>query len=64
MMYDETKHDFVAELVDCIVGEMDSGGLRQDVWDSWYDKLIFAEWEELEEYAEEFDLGVPGLPGD
>jgi hypothetical protein len=51
---DEDRPEFVERIVDGMVSEYTLEQLRQYVWDSLYDQIIFQEWPDLWMYAERY----------
>jgi hypothetical protein len=51
---DEDRPEFVERIVDGMVSEYTLEQLRQYVWDSLYDQIIFQEWSDLWMYAERY----------
>ena len=52
------RDDLVVEIVDGIIAQMSLEDLRQNVWDSLYEEIVWQEWPDLvllaEEYCPEF----------
>ena len=51
---EEDRPELVERIVDGMVAEYTLEQLRQYVWDSLYDQLVFQEWDELWPYAEKY----------
>jgi len=51
---DEEKTEIVEAIVEGIVSEMTFEQMRQYVWDSLYDELIFQDWAEIWPHAERY----------
>ena len=51
---EEDRPEIVERIVDGMVGEYTLEQLRQYVWDSLYDQIIFQEWADLWAYAERY----------
>jgi hypothetical protein len=51
---DEEKTEIVEAIVEGIVSEMTLEQMRQYVWDSLYDELIFQDWAEIWSHAERY----------
>jgi hypothetical protein len=51
---DEDRSEIVEQIVEGMVSEYTLEQLRQYVWDSIYDQLIFQEWSELWIQAEKY----------
>jgi hypothetical protein len=51
---EEDRPEIVERIVDGMVGEYTLEQLRQYVWDSLYDQIIFQEWSDLWVYAERY----------
>ncbi len=51
---EEDRPEIVERIVDGMVGEYTLEQLRQYVWDSLYDQIIFQEWPDLWAYAERY----------
>jgi hypothetical protein len=51
---EEDRAEIVERIVDGMVGEYTLEQLRQYVWDSLYDQIIFQEWPDLWMYAERY----------
>jgi hypothetical protein len=51
---EEDRPEIVERIVDGMVGEYTLEQLRQYVWDSLYDQIIFQEWSDLWTYAERY----------
>lgn len=51
---DEDRPEIVEQIVDGMVSEYTLEQLRQYVWDSLYDQLLFQNWDDLWGYAERY----------
>jgi hypothetical protein len=51
---EEDRPEIVERIVDGMVSEYTLEQLRQYVWDSLYDQIIFQEWVDLWVYAERY----------
>jgi hypothetical protein len=51
---DEDRPEIVEQIVDGMISEMTFETLRQYVWDSLYDELIFQEWADIWIHAEQY----------
>jgi hypothetical protein len=51
---DEDRSEIVEQIVEGMISEYTLEQLRQYVWDSLYDQLIFQEWPELWAQAEKY----------
>jgi hypothetical protein len=51
---EEDRPEIVERIVDGMVSEYTLEQLRQYVWDSLYDQIIFQEWPDLWAYAERY----------
>jgi hypothetical protein len=51
---EEDRPEIVERIVDGMVSEYTLEQLRQYVWDSLYDQIIFQEWSDLWAYAERY----------
>ena len=51
---EEDRPEIVERIVDGMISEYTLEQLRQYVWDSLYDQIIFQEWSDLWMYAERY----------
>jgi hypothetical protein len=51
---EEDRPEIVERIVDGMISEYTLEQLRQYVWDSLYDQIIFQEWSDLWVYAERY----------
>lgn len=51
---EEDREEFVAAIIDGMIAEMTYEEMRSQVWDKFYDDLIWQEWADLWMYAEEY----------
>jgi hypothetical protein len=54
MTPEENRENFVSELADAIISQMTFESMRQAVWDSIYEDLIWQDWGDLCMTAEEY----------
>jgi hypothetical protein len=51
---EEDREELVSAIIDGMIAEMTYEELRNHVWDSFYDDLIWQEWADIQMYAERY----------
>lgn len=54
MIEDDIKEELIGQIVDGIIAQMTFEDMRQNVWNTLYEDLIWQEWPDIVMLAEEY----------
>lgn len=54
MIEDDIKEELIGQIVDGIIAQMTFEDMRQNVWNTLYEDLIWQDWQDIVMLAEEY----------